>query len=119
MAENWITEEMINTYSALYERGIGQSVELYREEQLVGGLFGLQLGGAFFVEYTYGEDTSLADLAMQLLAARLRDKGTQLIDVQKPGVRISAELEIEEISRMDYLDRIRLAMETHAQMQKS
>jgi leucyl/phenylalanyl-tRNA--protein transferase len=118
MAENWITEEMINTYSALHQQGVAQCLVLYREEELVGGLLGLQLGKAFFIEYTYGQDTNLTDLAVQVLAARLRETGGQLIDVQKESVRISAALELEEISRMDYLDRIRLAMASRVQTEK-
>lgn len=78
----WINERIRKLYVALYRRGHCHSVEAYREGVLVGGLYGVSLGGAFFGESMFHRARDASKVALVHLVARLRAGGFQLLDTQ-------------------------------------
>jgi leucyl/phenylalanyl-tRNA--protein transferase len=98
----WISEEIVESYVALHELGYAHSVETWRGGQLVGGLYGVALGGAFFGESMFHRATDASKVALVALVDRLRARGFTLLDTQW----VTAHLEqfgATEISRADYL----------------
>jgi leucyl/phenylalanyl-tRNA--protein transferase len=68
----WITDEMIEAYRHLHELGFAHSVETWHDERLVGGLYGVALGGVFFGESMFSRATDASKVALVALAERLR-----------------------------------------------
>src|SRR4051812_29829922 len=79
---NWIDAEIIESYCALHARGFAHSVEAWQEGQLVGGLYGVALGGAFFGESMFHRRTDASKAALIALVERLRARGYVLLDTQ-------------------------------------
>ena len=79
---NWIDDEIIESYSALYEQGFAHSVEAWRDGQLVGGLYGVAMRGAFFGESMFHRATNASKAALIALVDRLRERGYALLDTQ-------------------------------------
>ena len=78
----WISEEFIEVYGALHRMGKAHSVETWRDGRLVGGTYGLALGGAFMAESMFHFETDASKVALAALVARLRERGFVLLDVQ-------------------------------------
>ena len=98
----WITDEMIEAYRHLHELGFAHSVETWHDERLVGGLYGVALGGVFFGESMFSRATDASKVALVALAERLRTWGFALIDCQVPSAHLSS-LGAEEIPRARFL----------------
>jgi leucyl/phenylalanyl-tRNA--protein transferase len=98
----WITEDMIEAYSELHRLGYAHSVELRREGELVGGLYGVSLGDVFFGESMFSRVDDASKLAFIPLAWRLADEGFTLIDSQVYTDHV-ASLGGREIPRDEYL----------------
>lgn len=78
----WISRGFIETYTQLYEQGYAHSVEVWQNETLVGGLYGVQLGGLFSGESMFYRVANASKIAFVNLIAMLDIVGTQLIDAQ-------------------------------------
>jgi leucyl/phenylalanyl-tRNA---protein transferase len=78
----WINDEIVRLYSALFTRGAAHSVEAWRDGDLVGGLYGVSLGAAFFGESMFSRATDASKVALVHLVARLRLGGYRLLDTQ-------------------------------------
>jgi leucyl/phenylalanyl-tRNA---protein transferase len=78
----WINDEIVRLYTALAVRGIAHSVECWHEGDLVGGLYGVSLGAAFFGESMFSRVTDASKVALVHLVARLRLGGYRLLDTQ-------------------------------------
>ena len=78
----WINDEIVRLYAALFARGAARSVECWREGALVGGLYGVSIGAAFFGESMFSRETDASKVAMAQLVARLRAGGYRLLDTQ-------------------------------------
>ena len=78
----WILPEMAEAYSNLHARGIAHSVEVWRGEQLVGGLYGVALGGAFFGESMFSTASDASKVALVALCKLLEEEGYKLVDCQ-------------------------------------
>jgi leucyl/phenylalanyl-tRNA---protein transferase len=78
----WINDEIVRLYTALFERGAAHSVECWQEGDLVGGLYGVSLGAAFFGESMFSRVTDASKVALAHLVARLRRGGYRLLDTQ-------------------------------------
>jgi leucyl/phenylalanyl-tRNA--protein transferase len=78
----WITDEMIEGYVALHRRGLAHSVEAWRGEELVGGLYGVSLGGAFFGESMFAEAPDASKVAFATLVRQLDRWGFDFVDCQ-------------------------------------
>lgn len=79
----WITGEMIDAYERMHGLGYGHSVESWRDGRLVGGLYGLALGGVFFGESMFAHETDASKVALVALVAHLQQVGAMLIDCQQ------------------------------------
>jgi leucyl/phenylalanyl-tRNA--protein transferase len=80
--ETWINGRIREIFTELFRLGHAHSVECWREGRLVGGLYGLALGGAFFGESMFHRETDASKVALVHLVARLRRGGFRLLDAQ-------------------------------------
>ena len=78
----WITDEMLEAYVQLHELGYAHSVEAWQGEALVGGLYGVSLGGAFFGESMFADASDASKITFVHLARQLAAWGIPLIDCQ-------------------------------------
>jgi leucyl/phenylalanyl-tRNA--protein transferase len=79
---NWIDAEIIESYCHLHARGHAHSVEAWQDDNLVGGLYGVSLGGAFFGESMFHRVGDASKAALVALVDRLRARGYALLDTQ-------------------------------------
>ena len=101
----WITEEMLAAYAELHRAGFAHSVEVWRGEELVGGLYGIALGKVFFGESMFTRASNASKFGFISLVHRLRERGFQLIDCQQE-TRHLASLGAEAIPRQAFLDHL-------------
>ena len=80
--ETWINEEIIALYTALHRQGHAHSVEVWEGKVLVGGLYGVSLGGAFFGESMFSRAADASKIALVHLVSILREAGYELLDTQ-------------------------------------
>lgn len=78
----WINEEIMELYTEMHERGLAHSVECWREGHLVGGLYGVALGAAFFGESMVSFERDASKVALVHLVGRLKAGGYRLLDTQ-------------------------------------
>jgi len=102
---NWIDPEIIESYCALHEKGFAHSVEVWRDAQLVGGLYGVALGGAFFGESMFHRVSDASKAALVALVERLRARGFVLLDTQWVTEHL-VQFGAIEITRRRYLRRL-------------
>jgi leucyl/phenylalanyl-tRNA---protein transferase len=100
--ETWISEVIIEAYTALHAAGEAHSVETWRAGRLVGGLYGVALGGAFFGESMFHLETDASKVALHALVERLRARRFQLLDLQWVTPHL-AQFGAVEIRRGPYL----------------
>ena len=105
----WINRTIRGVYGELFRRGVAHTVEVWDGEDLVGGLYGLAIGGAFFGESMFHRRTDASKMAMAHLVERLNAGGFQLLDTQFVTPHL-ASLGGIEISRADYEDRLAQAL---------
>ncbi len=105
----WITEDFIRVYGEMHRLGKAHSVEVVREGRLVGGTYGLALGGAFMAESMFHYETDASKVALASLVARLREREFTLLDVQYITPHL-ATFGATEIPFRDYYDRLRRAL---------
>ena len=108
--ETWINQPIMDLYGALHARGAAHSVESWRDGSLVGGLYGVVLGGAFFGESMFSLDTDASKVALVHLVERLRMRGFSLLDTQFLTPHLVSFGAIE-ISRDQYRERLAEALE--------
>ena len=80
--ESWINDEIVRLYTALHAAGHAHSIECWRDGRLVGGLYGVKLGAAFFGESMFTRERDASKVALVHLVARLRRGGFSLLDTQ-------------------------------------
>jgi leucyl/phenylalanyl-tRNA--protein transferase len=107
--ETWINNEIIILYTQLFELGFVQTVECWVEDELVGGLYGISLKGAFFGESMFSRETDASKIALIHLVARLNEDGFTLLDTQFTTEHLIS-LGAIEISRSSYLKELRNAL---------
>jgi len=105
----WITPEIHEVYGQLHERGQAHSIEVWRDGELVGGLYGVSLGGAFFGESMFHRVTAASKVALVSLAERLRARGFTLLDTQWTTPLLETFGAVE-IPRDEYLVRLEAAL---------
>ena len=111
--QTWINEEIIAVYGALHADGHAHSVEAYSGGALVGGLYGVSLGGAFFGESMFSRVTDASKVALAHLVARLIRGGYHLLDTQFVTEHLQRFGAIE-ISRARYRRLLAEALKTQA-----
>lgn len=101
----WITAEMRHAYLRLHDLGYAHSVETWREGELVGGLYGLAIGSAYFGESMFSLQTDASKIALAHLCAHLKRLGFGIIDCQME-TRHLASLGAKPIPRSDFASRL-------------
>ncbi|WP_420821944.1 leucyl/phenylalanyl-tRNA--protein transferase [Pseudorhodobacter turbinis] len=107
--ETWINAEIFALYKALHQAGFAHSLEVWETEHLVGGVYGVAIGGAFFGESMFSRRTDASKLALAWLVHRLRAGGFTLFDAQFITPHL-ASLGAIEISRSAYHERLKQAL---------
>lgn len=105
----WITAEMIAAYERLHSLGFAHSVETHEDGALVGGLYGVSLGRAFFGESMFSRSDDASKVAVVALVERLRERGFHFIDCQV-WTPLFDSLGAAEIPRADFLRRLERAL---------
>jgi leucyl/phenylalanyl-tRNA--protein transferase len=101
----WITHDVVAAYTRLFELGYAHSVEVWKDSQLVGGTYGLAIGGLFAAESKFHRVTDASKIALAALVEHLNRRGYQLLDIQMVTPH-TASLGAIEIPRKDYLRRL-------------
>jgi len=81
-ADTWINDEIVESYARLHELGHAHSVEAWEGNELVGGLYGVAIGGAFFGESMFHRTTGASKIALWALVDHLRERRFALLDTQ-------------------------------------
>jgi leucyl/phenylalanyl-tRNA---protein transferase len=111
--ESWINREIIDLYVDLFEMGRAHSVEAWQDGKLVGGLYGVSLGAAFFGESMFSLATDASKVALVHLVARLRKGGYKLLDTQFVTDHLS-QFGTVELPRAGYRERLAAALDASA-----
>lgn len=112
--ETWISHRIQRLYVALHAQGFAHSVEVWDRDKLVGGVYGVTLGAAFFGESMFSRMTDASKLALAFAVHRLRAGGFRLFDTQFLTPHL-ASLGGIEISRADYHRHLAAALQHTAQ----
>lgn len=112
--ETWISQRIQGLYEQLFHLGHAHSIEVWDEDQLVGGVYGVTLGAAFFGESMFSRRTDASKLALVHAVDRLRAGGFRLFDTQFLTPHL-ASLGGIELSRADYHRLLELALATKAE----
>ena len=104
-AETWINAEIFATYAALHAQGHAHSAEVWEEDRLIGGVYGVALGGAFFGESMFSRAVDGSKMALAFLICHLRKRGFTLFDTQFMTAHLKS-LGAEEIPRAEYQRRL-------------
>ena len=100
---------MLDAYTTLHKQGYAHSVETWQEGQLIGGLYGVALGGAFFAESMFTRVPDASKVALVFLVRQLHAWGFRIMDCQQSSPHVIA-LGAEEVSRLEFLDHIAAAL---------
>ncbi|MBI3268550.1 MAG: leucyl/phenylalanyl-tRNA--protein transferase [Planctomycetes bacterium] len=111
----WITPDFMNAYAELHRRGYAHSVEVYEEEELVGGIYGVAVGAFFGGESMFRRRTDASKAALAHLVARLRACGFLLFDGQVPTPHL-ASLGALPMRKGEFLARLRAAVDAPASL---
>lgn len=106
----WISREIENAYGALFDLGFAHSVESWHNGELVGGLYGVNLGQAFFGESMFAKKSDASKVAVAALCAECLRRGIQFIDCQVTTEHLMS-LGAAEISRDEFQARLRNAVD--------
>ncbi len=106
----WITPRIIAAYRKLHENGQAHSIEVWQHNDLVGGIYGVVLGGLFAAESMFHYERDASKVALVHLIHQLRVRGFQLFDIQQLTPH-SESMGAVEIPRNTYLERLRAALE--------
>lgn len=107
--ETWISEDIVQSYLQLHRFGFAHSVECWRNGVLVGGLYGVAIGGAFFGESMFSRERDASKVALVYLVERMKELGYELLDTQWTTPHLKM-LGATEIGREEYLKRLKKAI---------
>ncbi len=108
----WITSEMIAAYSELHRRGYAHSVEVWQGEELVGGLYGVAIGKAFFGESMFSRINDASKIALVYLVRQLAAWNFGIIDCQQKTAHLLS-LGAEEIPRTQFMALVRQCVDAN------
>jgi leucyl/phenylalanyl-tRNA--protein transferase len=109
----WITDDMLQAYCELHRLGHAQSVEAWSEAELVGGIYGVAIGGFFAAESMFHFESYAGMLTLVHLVERLKSRGFMLFDTQMPTEH-TRSLGAIDIRRDEYLRRLKKALQVKA-----
>jgi leucyl/phenylalanyl-tRNA--protein transferase len=107
--ETWISETIVQSYLQLYELGLAHSVETWNHGQLVGGLYGVAIRGAFFGESMFTRMRDGSKIALVNLVNRLKERGFTLLDTQYLTPHLG-RFGAREIPRSEYMKRLEASL---------
>jgi len=105
-ADTWLNDDMIESYEELHRLGYGHSVETYHGNELVGGLYGLQLDKVFFGESMFSRERDASKVALARLVEECCERGIELIDCQIASEHL-ASLGARELARNEFVALLR------------
>lgn len=105
----WITDEMRDAYINMHQAGYAHSIEAWREGELVGGLYGIAIGGAFFGESMFSKVSGASKIAFATLVEQLKEWGFSLIDCQIHTAYLES-FGAHEIERNIFEEKLRNAL---------
>ena len=108
--ETWISEEIIEAYCELHKMGLAFSVETYLDDKLVGGLYGVSIGGAFFGESMFYKVPDASKVAFHYLLEILKHQNYELLDTQFINDNVKRFGAIE-IPRQEYVKKLKFSLE--------
>jgi leucyl/phenylalanyl-tRNA---protein transferase len=108
--EVWISPAIIDLYVQMHRQGKAHSVEVWREGELVGGLYGVALGGAFMGESMFHIERDASKAALVYLVQHLKERRFTLLDTQFPTEHL-AQFGILMIPHREYIKRLKAALE--------
>ena len=103
MNNEWLTERAVRSFLELHKRGYANAIEVWEGDHMVGGLFGVAIGKMFFGEYIFSTVKEADEAAILFLIRKLKEKGFQLIDIQKETMFFEG-IEYDEVSRIEYVN---------------
>ena len=106
----WITAEFIEAYTRLHVQGHAHSIECWKQNELVGGIYGVAVGGLFAAESMFHRVSNASKVALCALVDRLRERSFQLLDVQMV-TPATEPLGAIALPRAEYLRRLKKAVE--------
>jgi len=109
----WISEEIRHLYTELHDMGFAHSVEAYRNGELVGGLYGVAIGAAFFGESMFSKEAFASQVAYVGLIDHLRSHGYRLLDVQFVNPHLQ-QFGVVEVAGERYLEILEDAIDQRA-----
>ena len=115
--DTWINAGIAGLCLELFDRGLAHSVETWRDGVLVGGLYGVALGGAFFGESMFSTETDASKVALAYLVERLRAGGFTLLDTQFMTDHL-VQFGTVEIAKAEYLSRLQTALATTGDLRR-
>ena len=108
--ETWINKEIESLFISLYEMKYAHSVECWKDEQLVGGIYGLAIGGVFFAESMFSAMPNTSKIALLNLVARLWKTGFKILDVQFLNDHL-LQFGAHEISKSEFQTNLKKAIQ--------
>ncbi len=99
----WISPEIIDAYTKMHQLGLAYSVEVWQEDALVGGFYGLQLGRVFYGESMFSKVSNASKAALIYFCLHAMQEGIEVIDCQQSTAHLIS-LGAREISRYDFLE---------------
>ncbi|MFN3650511.1 MAG: leucyl/phenylalanyl-tRNA--protein transferase [Armatimonadota bacterium] len=111
--DTWINEALVQSYTRLHELGFAHSVETWENGELVGGLYGVALGGAFFGESMFNRVSDASKAALVHLAGHLQERGFRLLEIQMV-TPLTAQFRPKLVSRREYLPLLSEAIAAEA-----
>ena len=113
--DTWINDDIRRLYIALHRLGFAHSIEVWQDDRLVGGLYGVALRAAFFGESMFSRTSDASKIALVHLVARLRSGGFRLLDAQFTNDHLK-QFGIHEISRDQFQAKLASALSEHGDM---
>lgn len=117
-SRTWINDRIVDLYTSLHFKGHGQSIECWRDQQLVGGLYGISLKGVFFGESMFSRETDASKIALVHLATRLSVGGFVFIDTQFITKHLS-QFGAVEVPRNEYRGMLAAALKIEAEFESN
>ena len=109
---SWISDDIIKLFNTLHDEGFAHSVETYFEDELVGGLYGLSLGGMFCGESMFSTKSDASKTALVALCSKIDEIGGDFIDCQIPTNHLKS-MGAKEMKRDQFLDMVEKSLETN------
>ena len=110
----WISDKIIDLYCETHKMGFASSIECWQGDELMGGLYGIHIGGAFFGESMFSRQSGASKIALISLVQALRVAGYQLLDAQYVNEHLK-QFGIVEISAESYKAKLNAALEVMPQ----